>query len=344
LAAKSSRPVAVWLFVCCALIFAMIVLGGVTRLTHSGLSMVDWDPIMGIVPPLSEADWHSVFERYKAFPEYQKVNAGMSLFEFKEIFYVEYAHRVLGRVIGIVFLLPLLFFVFAGYVTKSMIPRFAGMFVLGGLQGLLGWIMVQSGLVDRPSVSQYRLTAHLLLAVLIYGFILWSALSLYRGTRPRAGDVLHRFGWGVLAVLAVMIASGGFVAGTRAGFTFNTFPLMAGAWVPDGIWSLVPGWRNLFENVVTIQFFHRALALVVVVIVTAFAAAALRLPRGDGARTTAALLMAALVIQVTLGITTLVYQVPTVLGAAHQGGAVALLTALLLHNHFLKYAPGRETG
>jgi len=337
-AQSNGRAVGVWLFVCCALVFAMIVLGGVTRLTHSGLSMVDWDPIMGIVPPMTETDWARVFERYKAFPEYQKVNVGMSLPEFKRIFYVEYAHRVLGRLIGIVFLVPLLFFVVGGYIKRDMIPRFAAMFLLGGLQGLLGWYMVQSGLVDRPSVSQYRLTAHLLLAVLIYGFILWSALSIYRGTQRRAGQpVWHRFGWLTVAVVTVMIASGGFVAGTRAGFAFNTFPLMAGAWVPDGIWSLSPGWRNLFENVVTIQFVHRALAAVVAIVVCIYGGVAMRAYRGGGVRATAALMLLVVALQVMLGITTLVYQVPTALGAAHQGGAVALLTLVLIHTHYLKY-------
>ncbi len=335
-----SKAVAAWLFVCCVLIFAMIVLGGVTRLTHSGLSMVDWDPIMGIVPPVTDDQWQSVFERYKEFPEYQKVNRGMSLAQFKEIFYVEYAHRVLGRLIGIAFLVPFLVFLVLGRITRPMIPRFVGLFVLGGLQGLMGWFMVMSGLVDRPSVSQYRLTAHLLLAVFIYGFMLWSALSLWRGTTPDPGGTAgwHRFGWLVTALVIVMIASGGFVAGTRAGFVYNTFPLMAGAWIPDGVWSLDPGWRNLFENVITVQFVHRALALVVALVVVAYWAGSLRRPRGDPARPTAHLMLLVLGVQVALGISTLVYKVPLALGAAHQAGAVALLTLVLIHTHVLKYA------
>jgi len=339
MAGTNGRVVAVWLFVVCVLIYAMIVLGGVTRLTHSGLSMVDWDPIMGIVPPMSESEWQSVFERYKEFPEYQKVNRGMSLAHFKEIFYVEYAHRVLGRLIGVAFFLPFLVFLALGRITRPMIPRFATMFVLGGLQGLMGWFMVMSGLVDRPSVSQYRLTAHLLLAVFIYGFILWSAMSLWRGTAPRSDrrPALVRFGWLATVIVVLMIASGGFVAGTRAGFVYNTFPLMAGAWVPDDIWSLVPGWRNLFENVATVQFLHRVLALVVTVTVAAYWAASLRLPRGDSGRVTAHLMLLVLGVQLALGISTLVYQVPLALGAAHQAGAIALLSLVLVHTHFLKY-------
>ncbi|HSH42250.1 MAG TPA: COX15/CtaA family protein [Arenicellales bacterium] len=346
-----SKAVAMWLFVCCALIYAMIVLGGVTRLSQSGLSMVDWDPIMGIVPPVSEADWQSVFERYKQFPEYQKVNRGMSLGEFKKIFYVEYAHRVLGRLIGVAFLLPLLIFVALGSITRPMIPRFAGMFVLGGLQGLMGWFMVMSGLVDRPSVSQYRLTAHLLLAVFIYGFILWSALSLWRGTQDHPGDrtSAYRFGWLVTAVVIVMIASGGFVAGTRAGFIYNTFPMMGGEWVPDGIWALDPGWRNLFENTATVQFIHRALALVVTLVTLAWGAGSLRRARGDPARASAWLMLLALALQLSLGVATLLHKVPLVLGAAHQAGAVALFTMVLIHTHVLKHprrgiAPERQPG
>lgn len=332
-----SRPVALWLFVCCALIYAMIVLGGVTRLTHSGLSMVDWDPIMGIVPPLSEDQWQATFERYKQFPEYQKVNRGISLAAFKEIYYVEYAHRVLGRVIGIVFLVPFLVFAALGWITREMIPRFAALFLLGALQGLMGWFMVMSGLVDRPSVSQYRLTAHLLLAVIIYVFVLWSALSLWRGTAPppAGSEGRHRFGWLVLAVVMIMIASGGFVAGTRAGFAYNTFPLMGGAWVPEGLWALAPGWRNLFENVITIQFLHRLLAVAVAAVVVAYWARSLRGP--PVTRLTAHLMLLALAAQWALGIATLVYRVPVALGASHQAGAVALLTLVLIHTHTLKY-------
>lgn len=336
---SDNRAVVIWLLICCALIYAMIVLGGVTRLTGSGLSMVDWDPIMGTIPPLSERDWQSVFAQYKQFPEYQKVNRGMSLAEFKGIFYFEYAHRVLGRLIGLAFLAPLLVFIALGHIKRAMIPRFVIMFILGGLQGLMGWFMVKSGLVDRPSVSQYRLTAHLLLALFIYGFILWSALCMWRGTARRASNQLgYRFGWLVVALLLVMIASGGFVAGTRAGFVYNTFPLMAGAWVPEGLWSLAPWWRNLFENVVTIQFTHRVLAVLVAVVVVAYCWGAVRgSSRDPGVRTTAWLTLAALGLQITLGITTLVYQVPVILGASHQAGAVALFTVLMLHLHWRKF-------
>jgi len=340
------RVVAVWLVAVCVLVYAMIVLGGVTRLTQSGLSMVDWDPVMGVVPPVTESQWLEAFEAYKQFPEYQKVNRGMTLAAFKEIFYVEYAHRMLGRLIGAAFVLPLLVLAVRGYVSRAMVPRLAAMFVLGGLQGLLGWFMVQSGLVDRPSVSQYRLTAHLMLAVVIYAFMLWQALSLWRGTRPVAGGspAVHRFGWVALGALLVMIASGGFVAGTRAGFVYNTFPLMGDTWVPEGAWSLSPGWLNLFENVITIQLVHRMLAALVVLVVVAFWWWSTRPAASPDARTSGALMLLALAAQVALGIATLVMHVPVALGAAHQAGAVAVLTTVLIHTHCLKYAAGAAVG
>ena len=343
---SGNKPVAVWLFVCCALIYAMVMLGGFTRLTHSGLSMVNWEPIMGVVPPVTKSDWQKVFGRYKRFPEYKDVNRGMSLRAFKRIFYVEYTHRMLGRFIGLAFLVPLIVFVLMGRITRAMIPRFAAMFLLGGAQGLLGWFMVRSGLVNRPSVSQYRLAAHLVLAVFIYGFIFWSALSLWRGTGRRSGaySSLHRFGWGAVVVVIIMIASGGFVAGTHAGFVFNTFPKMGNTWIPAGIWAMSPGWRNLFANVETIQLSHRALALVVALTVTTLGLFSLRLPRGDGARLTAVLMLAALVIQLSLGISTLLLRVPVALGVSHQGGALALFTLVLIHTHFLKYANAQYPG
>lgn len=334
------RTVALWLLVCCALIYAMVVLGGVTRLTHSGLSMVDWDPIMGVVPPVTDADWQAVFERYKQFPEYKQVNRGMSLAAFKRIYYVEYAHRMLGRLIGVVFLAPLIVFVLLGYITRPMVPRFAAMFILGGLQGLLGWFMVRSGLVDRPSVSQYRLASHLILAVLIYAFVLWSGLSLWRGTTRRAGAGAswHRFGWGALVIVLIMITSGGFVAGTHAGFAFNTFPRMDGHWVPLAVWSLSPGWRNLFDNVATVQFVHRCLAVVVVLTVSVYGIVSLRRLKGTSVRLSAVLMLLALVLQVTLGISTLLLRVPVPVAAGHQAGALALLTLVLIHTHCVKYA------
>jgi cytochrome c oxidase assembly protein subunit 15 len=227
---QDRRQIAVWLIVCCAMIFSMVVLGGVTRLTGSGLSMVEWDPVFGILPPLGQEQWEEVFAKYRESPEYQKINIDMDLAGFKGIFWLEYLHRILGRLIGLVFLIPFLFFLWARKLPASLVPRFIIMFVLGGLQGLMGWYMVKSGLVDNPHVSQYRLTAHLILAVLIYGYILWTALNLLFPQPNLRGDIrpLKRYTYLVAGLIAVTMVSGGFMAGLKAGLAYNTFPLMGG--------------------------------------------------------------------------------------------------------------------
>ena len=331
----SRRAIALWLLVCCALIFAMVVLGGVTRLTRSGLSIVEWQPIAGALPPLTETQWEDVFAKYRETPEYRKVNVGMSLGEFKSIFWVEYAHRLLGRAIGLVFLLPFLYFLARRQIERQLVPKLVTLFVLGGLQGALGWYMVASGLVDNPHVSPYRLTAHLGLAVLIYGYMFWIALGLLRAAPTTTGDAgTRRYAWALAALVFVMILSGGFVAGTRAGFAFNTFPLMNGAWFPPGIAALDPWWRNLFENVATVQLDHRLLAYVL--IVTTFAlwwAVRRRAPAG---RPAANMLLAILALQVALGISTLLWVVPIPLAAAHQAGALMVYTAALYLVHTLR--------
>jgi len=336
------RSVALWLLICCTLIFAMVVLGGVTRLTHSGLSMVEWDPIMGAVPPMGEQQWQSVFEKYKQFPEYRERNFGMSLSEFKGIYYVEYAHRMLGRTIGIVFLVPLLYFLWRGRIGRGLGPKLMALFVLGGLQGLMGWYMVQSGLVDRPSVSQYRLTAHLIFAFAIYGYMLWIALDLLAPQPALAGrrDLggVRRMVWAMTALIVIMILTGGFVAGTKAGFAFNTFPLMNGRWVPDGYLAMQPVWHNFTENIATIQFNHRWLAILTGLSVLGVWWAALRRQVDGATRTALHALLLLGAIQIALGISTLLMVVPVALGAAHQGGALALLSAAIVVNHRMRGA------
>ena len=336
---RDRRHIALWLLVCCALIFAMVVLGGVTRLTRSGLSMVEWDPIMGVVPPLNQAQWEETFEKYKRFPEYQKINRHMGLAEFKRIFWFEYSHRLLGRIIGLAFLLPFLYFLLRRKFTTALVPKLIAMFVLGGLQGLLGWYMVKSGLVDKPHVSPYRLTAHLAAAVAIYAYIFWVALDLLKGARPAvtgAVTALRKYAWGVTALIGLMILSGGLVAGNKAGFAFNTFPKMHGRWVPEGLLAMEPWWINAFENIATVQFNHRLLALVLVAAIVGFWIYArrqsLERPLGRGIH----LLLLMLAVQVALGISTLVYVVPIPLAAAHQAGALALLTIALYVNHRLR--------
>ncbi len=337
---SARRQIAAWLLLCCAMIFAMVVLGGATRLTGSGLSMVEWDPIFGILPPLDQQAWEAVFSKYQASPEYRKINIGMDLDGFKSIYWYEYSHRVLGRSIGTVFLLPFLYFLFRRMLTARLVPRLAFAFVLGGLQGLLGWYMVKSGLVDRPHVSQYRLTAHLGLALLIYAWLLWLLFGLLfprQAEEPAAGGARKAVPW-LLGLVATTILSGGFVAGLKAGLAYNTFPKMGDQWLPPAGWMLHPGWRNFFENIATVQFDHRVLALLTFASIVIFWNYARSRLRTRSARTGIHLLLLAAVIQVSLGISTLLLHVPVALGVTHQGGALTLLSVTLFVTHRLRNA------
>lgn len=338
--AKNNRQLAIWLFAVCGLIFCMILLGGATRLTESGLSMVDWKPVMGIVPPTSDEEWQATFEKYQQFPEYQKINKGrgMDLEGFKSIFYFEYGHRVLGRLIGIAFLLPFLYFLFKKKIHRKLTTRFVIMFLLGGLQGLLGWYMVKSGLVNIPSVSQYRLTAHLGAAMAIYMFIFWTALSLIRPQKENSNvpGKLRRKSIAVTSVIVIMILSGGFVAGTDAGFVFNTFPLMGGHLLPPFIYPKEPFYLNMFEDLATIQFNHRTIAYLLCLMVPALWFMSRRYSLSQRSKTILNLFLVMLVIQVCLGISTLLLVVPVTLGVMHQGGALLLLSLALLVNHELR--------
>ncbi|NOR39858.1 MAG: heme A synthase [Gammaproteobacteria bacterium] len=332
---RHNRFIAIWLLVCCAMVFAMVILGGVTRLTGSGLSMVEWDPIFGMVPPLDETAWNETFELYQQSPEYKKINVGMDLDGFKNIYWFEFSHRVLGRTIGTVFLLPFLFFLIKGWVTRPLIPRLTGMFVLGGLQGLLGWYMVKSGLVDNPHVSQYRLTAHLGLAIVIYAYMFNVALELLQaGKRSAVVSSGSRHAITLLSMLIfITILSGGFVAGLKAGFAYNTFPLMDGHWIPEVVFMQEPWWRNFFENIATVQFDHRVLATLVFISVVILWLVSLRHTLAAPVRTGMHLLLVTAVLQVSLGISTLLLHVPVPLAAAHQAGALLLFTAALYVRH-----------
>ena len=329
---QHSRQIAYWLFFCAAVIFGMILLGGVTRLTNSGLSMVDWKPLMGIVPPLSEADWQHMFFKYQQFPEYQKINMGMSLDAFKSIFMYEYLHRVLGRLIGVIFILPFLFFYFTKRIKAGLTPKLLIMLLGGGFQGLLGWYMVKSGLVDKPDVSQYRLTAHLGAAVLIYSFILWTAFGLVSPKSSQPSQ-LKTFAYSLSGLIFLMILSGGLVAGTKAGYAYPTWPLMGDSFIPAGLYSISPGWLAAFEDITTIQFNHRIFAYVIVALVLTFAAKALKSDIQGPAKIGLFFMLGFLVLQVTLGISTLIFYVPVPVAAAHQVGAVALLSASLFVSH-----------
>ena len=336
-----NRTIAIWLLICCILVFSMILLGGVTRLTQSGLSMVEWDPIMGVIPPLSDAEWQDTFTKYKSYPEYKLIHKEITLPEFKRIFYMEYAHRILGRTIGIVFLLPFLWFAVTRKLTGRLTVKLLVLFLLGGLQGLLGWYMVQSGLVDHPQVSPYRLTAHLMLALLILGYMLWIVFDLLSpDTRPVKTEIpvaVRVFSWFILFAVVFMIMTGGFVAGTKAGYAFNTWPKMYDRWVPEGLWILQPGWRNFFENIPTVQFVHRSAAILLAILVLGFWLVARR-SQVSPLRVSSNVLLMLLAIQIGLGIATLVFIMPIPLAVAHQGGALLVFSVILFTTYLLGHA------
>ena len=327
---NNDRWIASWLTVCAIVIFGMILLGGVTRLTDSGLSMVEWQPIMGVIPPLNEADWLVAFAKYQQYPEFQKVNYAMDLAGFKVIFLYEYLHRVLGRLIGLLYLFPMVFFMVRGMVQRPLVPKLLALFVLGGCQGLLGWYMVKSGLVDRPDVSQYRLTAHLGLAVLVYGYMVWLILQISSPHRQLVGkSSLQAFG--LAALVYLMILSGGFVAGTDAGYSYPTWPLMGEYLIPPSIYA--EGLSSAFEQVTTIQFNHRMFAYGLVLLVAVVAISNFRASSDPRVKWGSAALILALACQVTLGVSTLLTHVAVPIAAAHQGGAIVLLTAVLFFTH-----------
>jgi cytochrome c oxidase assembly protein subunit 15 len=342
----SPQPVAAWLFVCCAMIFAMVVIGGITRLTESGLSITEWRPLLGALPPLSAAEWQATFDKYQQTPQYRLLNLGMTLGEFKAIFWWEYVHRLWGRLIGAVYLVPFLWFVATGRARGPLVWRLAGVFALGALQGLLGWYMVQSGLVDRVDVSPYRLAAHLGLAIVIYAASLRIALDLARPAEfvpaAIAGALARRLHL-LAGLIFLTMLSGAFVAGLDAGMTYNTFPLMDGRLVPAGYLDLSPWWLNAFENVAAVQFHHRLLGISSLLASLAVWLTAPRatLPPAVG-RWLAAMAGTALA-QASLGIATLLLVVPIPLAAAHQAGAMILFTLALLAAHEARRGRATET-
>jgi cytochrome c oxidase assembly protein subunit 15 len=335
------RRISQWLLVCLSLIFVMVILGGVTRLTGSGLSMVNWHPIHGVVPPLTSEQWLEEFGKYQQSPEYLKINRDMKVGEFKSIFWFEYAHRMLGRLIGLVFLLPFMYFWWQGKIKSGLTPKLVIMFLLGGFQGLLGWYMVKSGLADNPHVSQYRLVAHLLSALLIYAFILWTILDLKQGQQDRSDDQSVVSAWrkgslGLLILVLLTIVSGGFVAGLDAGVIYNTFPLMGGEWIPEGVSALSPWYLNLFENKVTVQFGHRLLAMTTGLLLIGWYIRGRIQFENPVTKRSFKLVGMMVIIQVLLGVSTLLMQVPVWLASMHQAGALLLLSAMLINVHALR--------
>lgn len=333
---SSRRAVAYWLLACCALVFAMVVVGGMTRLTHSGLSIVEWRPVTGTLPPLSGAAWAEEFAKYRGSPEFRQRNHDMTLAGFKRIFWWEYFHRLLGRVIGLAFALPLAWFVARGVVRGQLAWKLAGIFVLGGVQGAVGWYMVRSGLDHDPMVSPVRLAMHLGLAIVIYAAMLWVALGLLRA--PAGGPVgttLRRLAASLPWLVFLMVVTGALVAGIRAGYAYNTWPLMNGHVVPPEIWVIEPWWRNLAFNMATVQFNHRTLALVTAAAIIAAWVMSRRV-QDRIARRWSDVLLAAAAAQVGLGIATLLLRVPLPLAALHQAGAVVVLTCAIGLAHALR--------
>ena len=342
---KARRQIAHWLLACCGLVFAMVVLGGVTRLTRSGLSIVEWQPISGILPPLTQEAWLTLFEKYRHSPEYHQVNAGMSLDDFKGIFWLEYYHRLLGRIIGLTFFVPFLWFLVKGRIDARLGLRLGGIFVLGGLQGVMGWYMVDSGLIHDPRVSPFRLTTHLLLAFAIYAAMLWTALDLASPRSEDAGSAavrsLRRAMMLVTALVLLMLITGGIVAGTRSGLAYNTFPLMNGHIIPPELFMLDPWHGNFAHNPATIQFNHRLFAWVLAFFVPWIWWRSRHTDIAPRTQRLFHLLLAVLGAQIALGIATLLHAVPVALGAAHQGGALVVFTVALILNHALRSAETR---
>ncbi|MFD1626399.1 COX15/CtaA family protein [Azospirillum griseum] len=337
---RANRPIALWLLVCAAMVLAMAVIGAITRLTESGLSMVEWKPLIGILPPLSDAEWQRVFDLYKGTPEFRIFNNRMDLAGFQEIFWWEWFHRLWGQMIGFVFLIPFLRFWSQGRIAPDLWPKLAGLFLLGGLQGGIGWFMVKSGLVDQPNVSHYRLALHLGTAILIYALLLRTALGLLdplplAGWRPESAGLRRHARW-ALGLVAVTIVWGAFVAGSRAGYAYNTFPLMEGHLIPPEIANLTPWWHNPFENTAAIQLIHRGLALAsgLVILALTVRTLAARLPgrAGQAAHAAGGLVL----VQIGLGIATLLTVVWIPVAAAHQAGAILVVSALVWLLHELR--------
>jgi cytochrome c oxidase assembly protein subunit 15 len=341
-APTADGAVRVWLLLVACAVFAMVVVGGATRLTDSGLSITEWQPLLGAIPPLNEADWLAAFDKYKAIPEYSIVNAGMSLEAFKAIYWWEWTHRFLGRFIGIAFALPFLFFWFMGKLRGGFALKLLGVLALGGLQGAIGWYMVKSGLVDRIDVSQYRLALHLLTAFSILALLVW--LSLEAGPaseRVRLRTVTGgQRGTAIVLLLLVFVQAGlgALVAGLKAGLTYNTWPLMDGKFVPDGLATQSPWYLNFFENVTTVQFDHRVTAYAVVIVALVHLVALIRSADDERIVGSAGLLTACVLMQMLIGIWTLVSGVPLPLGLAHQAGAAIVVAAATLHLHAITRA------
>ncbi len=328
------RPLTLWLFTCAFLVFSMVVIGGLTRLSESGLSIVEWKLVSGILPPLSETAWQAEFAAYQTSPQFQLVNHAMTLHDFQGIFWLEYLHRLLGRLVGLAYILPLLFFASRKAASPLFLWKMTSISALVGMQGVVGWYMVKSGLIHEPAVSQYRLGFHLCLAILIFSLTLWQWLRLRMPATPTS-TVHTKLSWYILTAIFLQIFMGALVAGLDAGLTYNTFPLMDGAWIPTGIYSNTPLWLNHFENIITVQFQHRVFAFVVLGLIGFQAWRIHHHPLTSSASRHLSLILVSICsLQIILGIITLIMVVPIHLAATHQAIAVLTLAcAIITHYH-----------
>ncbi|MBA4783089.1 MAG: COX15/CtaA family protein [Rhizobiales bacterium] len=338
--ARHLAAIRFWLFSVLGLIAAMVVVGGATRLTDSGLSITEWKPLLGAIPPLSHADWIEAFDKYRQIPEYQLVNKGMSLADFQFIYWWEWAHRFLGRIIGLAFFVPAVMFWVLGWLPKALKPRIVVLFLLGGLQGVIGWWMVASGLVDRVDVSQYRLAIHLTLACVLFAAVLWVATGLRQRTSVDAERQMLGMAWFLIAAVLFQIFAGGLVAGMDAGLAYNTWPAMDGSIVPGGLFAMSPFWVNLFENAKTVQFNHRMIAYALWLLAIGHAVWVVTKPVPLHAKIAAGAIAAAVSLQAVIGILTLVMVVPLNVALMHQFGALIVLAAAVLYARVLKGPSG----
>lgn len=315
----------------------MVVVGGITRLTHSGLSMVEWHLFMGSIPPLNNADWIDTFAKYQQFPEFQELNYDFNLEDFKSIFWWEYIHRMIGRLLGIVFIIPFLYFLIKRKLSNKLIKQSVVMFLMGGFQGFLGWFMVKSGLVSSPHVSHFRLAVHLIFAFLTFGYIFWVLLGIFFEEEITLADypVIRKLGWILFPVVIVQIVYGAFVAGLRAGTLYNTFPKMGSEWIAEGVTAVSPFYENFIYGLAGVQFIHRYIAYAVVGLIIAIWWKSIRQPVQYSQQLASRGLLYVVVLQFTLGVLTLLYSVPVLLGVLHQAGAFLLLAAnlFLLHRY-----------
>ncbi len=334
---NKNRPIAIWLLTGCLLIFLMVAIGGMTRLTHSGLSMVEWNMFIGSTPPGSEVEWEELFDKYKQYPEYKLVNFNIDLEEFKSIYFWEYSHRLFGRMIGLVFIIPFLWFWIKGKIGKSLMPKLLLILSMGAFQGFLGWYMVKSGLVKEPDVSHYRLAAHLITAFITFAYTFWVALDLLDVKKlQRANYPINRYLKVLLLLVIVQIVWGAYVAGLNAGKIYNSWPKMGEDWVADSVVAMKPLWINFVEGMAGVQFIHRYLAYAVVALILFIFYKGKRSELIMGQTASLNILLSAVILQFVLGVFTLIHAVPIGLGLLHQLGAFLLLGSVVFAMHKFK--------